>query len=759
LSFFEELKRRNVFRVGIAYVIGGWLLLQLTDVLSQLLALPEVVGRVIVLLVAIGLPVTLFFAWAFEMTPEGIKKEKDVDRSKSITQVTGQKLNNTIIGILVVALAYFAVDKFVLAPGRAHPGSDHLSEQAAGKTTKTGEKSALTPVEATAQAETEAEPIISKQSIAVLPFDNRSNREEDQFFTDGIHDDLLTTIARIGSMKVISRTSVMEYKNTTKKLPEIAKELGVANILEGGIQRSGNKVRINVQLIDAETDEHLWAEIFDRELTTNNLFDIQSEISKAIADALEATLTDQEEQLINRRPTENLAAYNAYMLARQLLPKRTSSALQQAREEFERAVKLDPGFALAWVGVADSAMLQSDYGTLGIDESLEIQQTAIDRAMEIDPQLGEAYASQGQIYSTQSRWSQAENSYRRAIELSPNYATAYHWYANHLSRKPSRLRESLSMSETASELDPLSTIIRSTRGWVLEALGEFDQAERVYTQLIEMNPDFARVYAALSNMLSTKQGRYDKAYQLIKKSQAIDAGNMSYLGREYQILMAVGAIALADESSRRMEELDDKHLEISLRETLRSLKERQFAAAREQATYLSNSVSAPFAQWFAGRVFALDGQYEQARDLLLSAEPAYIDRGQWTRLFEERKDDACMVGWVLMNTQDEKLGRELVEEALTYLEETLPQYIKHADIYSSEVCYAALGDMEATLDSLQQRVAHNHINFWWALHVSPLMRSILDHPRFIELDQKVNEELARQRTIIESIAAENGAGI
>ena len=388
MSFFAELKRRNVFRVGIAYVIGGWLLLQLTDVLSQLLALPEVVGRVIVLLVAIGLPVTLFFAWAFEMTPDGIKKEKDVDRSKSITQVTGQKLNNTIIGILVVALAYFAVDKFVFAPGRAHPGSDHFSEQTAGKTTEAQENNALNPVEINAQAETEAEPVISKQSIAVLPFDNRSNREEDQFFTDGIHDDLLTTIARIGSMKVISRTSVMEYKNTTKKLPEIAKELGVANILEGGIQRAGNKVRINVQLIDAATDEHLWAEIFDRELTTNNLFDIQSEISKAIADALEATLTDQEEQLINRRPTENLAAYNAYMLARQLLPKRTSSALQQAREEFERAVKLDPGFALAWVGVADSAMLQNDYGTLDVDESLEIQQTAIDRAMEIDPQAG-----------------------------------------------------------------------------------------------------------------------------------------------------------------------------------------------------------------------------------------------------------------------------------------------------------------------------------------------------------------------------------
>ena len=184
--------------------------------------------------------------------------------------------------LMAMAIAYLLFDKFS-AP--AQPGSDHFSQQTASQTTGANEKSALTPVEAITQAKLEAEPTISRQSIAVLPFENRSNREEDQFFTDGIHDDLLTTIARIGSMKVISRTSVMEYKATTKKIPEIALELGVANVLEGGIQRSGDHVRINVQLIDAQTDEHLWAEIYDRELTAENLFAIQSEISQAIANA------------------------------------------------------------------------------------------------------------------------------------------------------------------------------------------------------------------------------------------------------------------------------------------------------------------------------------------------------------------------------------------------------------------------------------------------------------------------------------------
>ena len=284
MSLFNELKRRNVFKVGVAYAVTAWILLQLVDVVGDILALPEWAPRFILLLLVIGIVPAVIFAWAFELTPEGVKREKDVDRSQSIAPQTGKKLNNAILGLMALAIVYLLFDKFSEdGETGSKPVSQPSTESAAGVEEKT------TP------APTETEPVISKQSIAVLPFDNRSNREEDQFFTDGIHDDLLTTIARIGSMKVISRTSVMEYRGTTKKLPEIAKELGVANILEGGIQRSGNQVRINVQLIDAYTDEHLWAEIFDRELTANNLFAIQSEISKAIAEALHATLSPEEE--------------------------------------------------------------------------------------------------------------------------------------------------------------------------------------------------------------------------------------------------------------------------------------------------------------------------------------------------------------------------------------------------------------------------------------------------------------------------------
>ena len=247
------------------------------EVLSELLNLPEEVGPVVVAIVAIGFPLALFFAWAFELTPEGIKRENEVDRSQSITPQTGQKLNIAIIVLLVVAVGYLLFDKF--SGDRPESASTPAAE--------------VTEVAEAMEAASapDSEPTDERPSIAVIPFVNRSRLEEDEFFVDGVHDDLLTNLARIGSLKVISRTSVLRYRDTETPIPEIAEELGVATIMEGAVQRAGDTVRINVQLIDAATDEHLWAEIYDREMTAENLFAIQSEISRAIADALQATLT------------------------------------------------------------------------------------------------------------------------------------------------------------------------------------------------------------------------------------------------------------------------------------------------------------------------------------------------------------------------------------------------------------------------------------------------------------------------------------
>ena len=271
--------------MAIAYAVSTWILLQLTDVLTQILGLPEWAPKLILLMLLVGFVPALIIAWAFELTPEGIKLEREVVRSESITPRTGRKLDYIIFVSLGLSLGYFIWEsRFEQKSAEVETAKEAaLIEEPVVETVE--------PVE----PEIDLEALdIDKNSIAVLPFANRSADAEDIYFTDGIHDDLLTQLSRIDAFSVISRTSVMEYRHTTKNLRQIAQELGVANVMEGSVQRAGERVRINVQLIDAYTDEHMWAEIYDRELTTNNLFDIQTEIAKAIAVALKATLTDSE---------------------------------------------------------------------------------------------------------------------------------------------------------------------------------------------------------------------------------------------------------------------------------------------------------------------------------------------------------------------------------------------------------------------------------------------------------------------------------
>jgi TolB-like protein len=271
MSFFQELKRRNVIRVGIAYAVTSWLIVQVSDVVIDNIGAPHWLFKAILLLLCAGFPLVMIFAWAFELTPEGIRKEKDVDRTQSITPSTGRKLDYAIIALLVVALGYFIWESRFSADSRAEPFptiAEAVNPAVGGRSAAdSNAERAPTIAESVTESATEAESsanAVTGKSIAVLPFTTRSEIENDRFFSDGMHDDLLTQLSKIGELKVISRTSVMEYRDTNKNLRQIGTELGVASIMEGAIQRSGNQVRINVQLIDARTDEHLWAEIYDR---------------------------------------------------------------------------------------------------------------------------------------------------------------------------------------------------------------------------------------------------------------------------------------------------------------------------------------------------------------------------------------------------------------------------------------------------------------------------------------------------------------
>ena len=279
-GLFRELKRRNVFRVAALYAGVGWLVVEIASTVLPTFEAPEWILQVLIFLVMLGFPLALVLAWAFELTPEGLKRDEHVDRSQAGAGRSGRGGNIVIVSLLAAVVAFLVLDRFVW--------DDEVE----------------TP-EAVARNE---------RSVAVLPFENMSRDASNEPFTIGIHDDLVAHISRISSIKTISRTSVLQYRDTTKTIPQIAGELGVAAILEGGVQRAGDRIRINVQLIDAATDEHLWSETYDRQLTGANIFAIQSEIATSIAEALRATLSRDERRRIATAPTHSLAAVETYFL-------------------------------------------------------------------------------------------------------------------------------------------------------------------------------------------------------------------------------------------------------------------------------------------------------------------------------------------------------------------------------------------------------------------------------------------------------------
>jgi TolB-like protein len=740
MSFFEELKRRNVVRVGIAYAVAAWVLLQIFDVVGEILELPAWGGKLILVTLILGFVLALIFAWAYELTPEGVKREKDVDRSRSITPYTGRKLNALIFALMAIAIAYLLFDKFYLAPRLEEPAPELA----------VGTPQAPTPPGADQAA---PQPAASRQSIAVLPFDNRSRVEDDAYFVDGIHDDLLTSLARIGSLKVISRTSVAQYRGTTKTIPQIAGELGVATVMEGAVQRAGNTVRINVQLIDAQTDEHLWAEIFDRELTADNLFAIQSEISEEIARALQATLSPEEQQRLNERPTDNLAAYNAYLRGRQLLARGTSADVDQAAAEFRRAVELDPEFALAWVGVSESASLQSQYSDLDWVEAMEISQEASDRALALDDQLGEAYLGRASVLAFYGRDDEAEAAYRKAIELSPGYAPAYQWFSGFLSQFPNRLAESVGLGKKALDLDPLSSVIRQSLAYRYITMGRYEEAERELDRLLELDPGFVSAFGAKALLASQRGQVYDQVHSLQRILEA-DPGRMGTYAQLIWAYLDLDYIEPLEDVRRKLLEINEEHPLIGLVDLFSGIYFGNYDGALESARWTYARVGRPaYLQRVIGYINAMKGDFPAARQAFEIAEPRFFDPEQWRAAIETLPEDACFAGILLLRTGDEELGQQLLERSVDYLQNELPRYIEHADRYDVESCLLALGRKEAALAGIETRVSHGHLHQWWLWRRWPSYEPLWGDPRFEALMAGIEQDIAAQRARLIETAA------
>ena len=717
--------------------------------MAPALNLPGWVNSMLAFFLILGFPLAMLFAWAFELTPDGLKKEKDVDRSLSIAGSKGKKLNLTITVVLVLALGFFAFDKFILDPGRDATEITNALKDAQDQALESKEL-------AESEQKNDEEPVIDRLSIAVLPFDNRSNREEDEFLTYRIHDDLLTTIAKIVSMKVISRTSVVEYKETTKKIPEIAKELGVANILEGGIQRSGNQVRINVQLIDAVSDEHLWAEIYDRELTAENLFAVQSEITRIIADALHAELSTDEQLRIDARPTDNLQAYQAYMRGRQLMATRNTAKLKRATEEFGKATEIDPMFALAWVGMADSHLLLMGRLDVRDEDLLPIIEDAVKNALAIDNDLGEAYASLGLMH-----WNdESETAFQKAIELSPNYASAYKWYASFLGNYPLRKQESLDLLQKAAKLDPRSAIIAHNLGESYRNKGFYTLAENQYKKVIEIHPDFELTYTFLPLLYLFDMGQFDKALALLNKASALHPQSHLQQMLKGSIYMNLGDVEAAKENRDKLAGSGAEEWMLGFWDVQINFGKENPTGTLESINRLSRKMqhtARPVPRRILGSMALTLGDIQLSREIYLSVEPRWLEPDQWPALMGDNRlaETGCIVAWLFMNSGDQALGTALLQHTTAYIEDSLPLVTEHPDQLFSELCYLTAGDTEKALLSIETQLTHNHLADWYIFHQMPMYDQIRHESRYQAAWAERERRISVQR---ENIVLEREAG-
>jgi TolB-like protein/Flp pilus assembly protein TadD len=714
MSLFEELKRRNVIRVGIGYLITAWLLLQVVDLVLENINAPDWVMQVFMLAVAVGFPLVLIFAWAFEMTPDGLKKETEVDRSQSIAQMTGRKLDRAIILVMALALAYFAYDKFIAAPA---PMATSLEG---------GTQSAANDSEA-------ADTAPKRQSIAVLPFANRSSREEDAYFAEGIHDDLLTSLAKVGSLKVISRTSVVRYRESSLSIPEIAAELGVTTVLEGGIQRSGSQVRINVQLIDAATDEHLWAENYDRALTAENLFSIQSEISREIVAALRGTLSDEESARLAEQPTDSLEAYGEYVLGRQELSKRTNESLPRAQAHFEKAVELDPEYVLAYVGLADSLSLQVNYGDLFMLDTFAPRQAAIDRALALNPNAGEAYTSLASLRQDQDQDEAAEGFFKKAIELSPNYVTAWHWYAV-LLEELERDDEALRMIEKARELDPIAPILAMAKATILWNLDRREEAFEVNRKQLEKTPEFPNLYGQRIGWHGS-QGELGEAMRWSKAYAGLDA---TASGAHVSLCFMLVQLGDEAEAERCYDRVEESYPEASFGSRI-SL--HQLRGDLDKSLEVMQQIAQQFP--FEGPQVGLgfnhlsNNQFDEARTIveknwpeLAGTEPIMVD--------DQNDNRVQMAGMALLATGDEERGNYLLDQALVYYQSQPRQGAGPVFIHGFR------GNKDKAIAALRKAMDEGWRFNWYRLRY-PVFDYLLNEPEWVNLVTEMEADIARQR--------------
>lgn len=451
MSFIRELRRRNVFRVAFAYIIVAWLIMQVGDTLAPALLLDKWVNSALAFFLILGFPVALILAWAYEITPDGLKKEKDVDHGQSNRHDTRRKLDFIIIAFLVVSLGYFVIDKFLLEPDRERAPAISIA---------------------------------ADNSIAVLAFSDLSPDGDQQYFCDGIAEELLNVLSKLPNLQVVARTSAFQFKGKNRDVVEIGQKLRVGHVLDGSVRVDGDRLRISVQLIKADDGFHLWSSTYDQ--TNSDLFAVQTEIATKVAEALQVSLLGSTLTV----PRTDSDAYTFYLRARYFDNLKGPENWEKAVFNYQQALAIDPDYAPAWAGLSITYRYQANVALRDFAEGMSLAREAVQRALEIDENLAIAWGSLGQIEMLEAwDWQAAEQAIQKALSLEPGNANVLNDAAG-FATVVGRLDDATGLFVRSIALDPLNQSAQNGLGLSYMNAGRLDEAEAVFRRLLELNPNY-----------------------------------------------------------------------------------------------------------------------------------------------------------------------------------------------------------------------------------------------------------------------------
>jgi TolB-like protein len=706
MSFFKELKRRNVFRVGIAYLVATWLLIQVTDILVPTLDLPEWISKATIFFLVIGFIPALIFAWAFEMTPEGIKREREVDRSESITPVTGRKLNFAIIGLLTAALVYFAWDNFV----------------------PTSENTEVAQAPAASQAPDAAQ-LPEEKSVAVLPFVNMSSDPEQEFFSDGISEEILNALAKVKSLKVAGRTSSFAFKGENQDLRRIGEALGVNHILEGSVRKSGNQVRITAQLIQVDNGFHLWSDTYDRELT--NVFAIQDEIANAILQQLKLQLLEGEKSAMVATTTDT-RAYEQFLLAKQRIYDRNKLSLEAAARLLDSVIEIDPRYApaIAQQAIIYLLLVEDQYGDIPRVEADPAAKALLDKALLLDPNHAEAWAGLGLYYLGQpSAHNEAIEALERALSINPNLIDASNWlqiaYGD-----AGMTGKVLPILEDMLERDPLYRPAIGNATLEFNRLGMQERSLAVLDRARPYIPDDAHLLTYEARTLESL-GRYAEALPLAEEA----------VRRQPSDGIFRNVLAAALFRTHQYERILDPSYNRFWRSFLLSIMDR-----KEEATILAYELAAEGYPGPLLGIFIRSGKFAEAIK--------YVE-DRWPGLDDLEADfphgdegHGMMIGAAILyaRTGNDDKFKDAMARVRKAHDQLIGEGVQAMFFFFNEAAYYTLArDFEKALDQLEISIDKGAIGTLKITLGAPAFEPLEGDPRFEALQQRMLDNLNAQR--------------